>query len=201
MVDQWYYAHDADKIGPCSARQLKELAAAGNILGTDTIWREGALKGMPANRVKNLFPVAPAAGLAGNPLPPATAPLPTPGDPGAVHPPAELGAAVLAAPPFPAVGEAVDGADPESAEEWPAARNPAGSPPKAQKKGRAVAIRGAVIIGQDGVYVQYKKKCTTCGFEDACRHTMPIRTGSSRVNFYCPKCRKIRAVEIQGFAK
>jgi hypothetical protein len=41
MADDWFYAHDIDKLGPFTARQLKDLAATGEILTTDTIWREG----------------------------------------------------------------------------------------------------------------------------------------------------------------
>ena len=57
-----------------------------------------------------------------------------------------------------------------------------------------------VIVGQDGINVKYKKKCTTCGYEDSCWNTMPIRIGSTRVNFFCPKCRRKRDGEIQGYS-
>ena len=45
MVDRWYYSHDENKLGPFSAGQLKKLAAAGQILRSDTVWMEGVEKG------------------------------------------------------------------------------------------------------------------------------------------------------------
>ncbi len=51
----WYYAHGDDKLGPFSGDRLKELAAAGAILPTDTVWRDGTATGVAANLVKNLF--------------------------------------------------------------------------------------------------------------------------------------------------
>src|SRR5437773_2565578 len=58
MADQWYYSHEGVRLGPCSARQLKELAASGGLLRTDTVWKQGTPHGVPADRVKNLFAVA-----------------------------------------------------------------------------------------------------------------------------------------------
>jgi len=55
MADEWYYAHDATRIGPFSAFQLKKLATLGSILRTDTIWKVGVEKGVLASKVKNLF--------------------------------------------------------------------------------------------------------------------------------------------------
>ncbi len=75
-------------------------------------------------------------------------------------------------------------------------------PPPARKKpirkSRATAVRGAVLIGQDGEMVQYKKKCTRCGTEESTRSTMRITIGTSRAQFFCPKCRKMSDVLIQG---
>lgn len=75
-------------------------------------------------------------------------------------------------------------------------------PPTASRKPirkcRATAVRGAVLIGQDGEMVQYKKKCTRCGTEENSRSTMRITIGTSRAQFYCPKCRKMSDVLIQG---
>jgi hypothetical protein len=61
-----------------------------------------------------------------------------------------------------------------------------------------VAVKGAVIISQDGESVQYRKKCGKCGCEDASKNRMPIRNGVNRATFFCPKCRKLSPVEIQG---
>jgi hypothetical protein len=58
MATIWYYAHDENTFGPFSSRQLKELAATGAILISDTIWKQGIARGILACRVKNLFPVA-----------------------------------------------------------------------------------------------------------------------------------------------
>jgi hypothetical protein len=63
MGTMWYYAHDENRIGPFSSRQLKELASTGAILLSDTIWKEGIAKGVVASRVKNLFPLANGASL------------------------------------------------------------------------------------------------------------------------------------------
>jgi len=63
---------------------------------------------------------------------------------------------------------------------------------------RAVAGKGAVIVGQDGTTVKYLKKCTTCGREDSSYKSLPITRGMTRVSYFCPKCRKTCAVEIHG---
>jgi hypothetical protein len=56
-------------------------------------------------------------------------------------------------------------------------------------------------MSQDGVTVYYVKKCSECGFEDACRSNMLIGNGVTRAHFFCPKCRKNREVQIQGMAQ
>lgn len=56
----WYYAHGETKLGPFSGDRLKELAAAGAILPTDTVWRDGTATGAPASLIKNLFAALPA---------------------------------------------------------------------------------------------------------------------------------------------
>jgi hypothetical protein len=53
---QWYYANrPGQKIGPISSSRLRQLAAAGAIEPTATIWKEGVAKGIPATSVKGLF--------------------------------------------------------------------------------------------------------------------------------------------------
>jgi GYF domain 2 len=85
MADRWYYAHGARRLGPFTARELSDQAAAGKLLPADTVWKDAMEKGVLAERVKNLFPQAPAGagptGLAGiAPTPAATPQLPaTPG--------------------------------------------------------------------------------------------------------------------------
>jgi transposase-like protein len=61
-----------------------------------------------------------------------------------------------------------------------------------------VSIKGAVLVAQNGVELQYRKKCNVCGHEDSCRRTAKIPNGASRSTFYCPNCRKTRVVEILG---
>jgi hypothetical protein len=46
MADNWYYATDERKLGPFSSAQLKELAAAGQLLPSHTVWKEGVEKGV-----------------------------------------------------------------------------------------------------------------------------------------------------------
>ena len=62
MTDQWYYVHDSKRIGPLTARQLMERASAGQLKPTDMVWKEGMEKGIPAEKVKNLFPHARSGG-------------------------------------------------------------------------------------------------------------------------------------------
>jgi hypothetical protein len=215
MADQWYYARGGNKLGPFSARLFKDLADAGRILPTDTVWKEGIEKGVSAARVKNLLPRAPA------PCPedlsaPAPSLSPPPTEAQVEAPLVEAGAKTLPAKPAPAVA-----ALPASAKEDQSAQKispglspedgdqaldeemaPIPAPPRAQlnqpKKGRAVAAKGAVLISQDGQTVQYRKKCCKCGHEDASKNRMPIRHGLTRATFFCPKCRKLGPVEIQG---
>jgi hypothetical protein len=204
MADRWYYAHDDNKVGPYSAQELKELAAAGKILPTDTVWKEGVEKGVLASRVKNLF--APA-GADVSP-PPAPSPVPPAAPPSSEQPPVpfETAPPSAEAPPAPVESEAEKPAaagagDPESKPEEAAPVKPsqrqAGRNPT--KKGRAVAGKGAMISGQNGTTVQFRKKCTVCGHEDSARSTIPIRHGLMRVGYFCPKCRRLRQVELQGF--
>jgi GYF domain 2 len=81
----------------------------------------------------------------------------------------------------------------------PANQNPnQPTPSKTAKKGRATAVRGAVIVYQDGENVKYRKKCIKCSNEDSCTRAMPIKNGITRVSYYCPKCRKNGEVLIQG---
>src|SRR5688572_9956132 len=56
MTRQWYYGRGAEITGPVSDRELFDLAGGGHILPTDTVWRDQIESGVPASRVKNLFP-------------------------------------------------------------------------------------------------------------------------------------------------
>lgn len=74
---------------------------------------------------------------------------------------------------------------------------PAYNPPPDVPR-RAMAGTGTVIGGQDGKTVRFTKKCTTCGKEDRSTSTATIVRGTMRFGFFCPKCRRRRAVEIHG---
>jgi len=52
VADFWYYSHDTKKIGPCSGRQMRDLADSGGILLTDTVWKEGIVKGVAASKFR-----------------------------------------------------------------------------------------------------------------------------------------------------
>jgi outer membrane biosynthesis protein TonB len=199
MPDLWYYEHEMKKCGPVTAHELRKIAATGVIRQTDTIWKEGVEKGVPAARVKNLFAPTPAAPVADGVAAAGTgealgagqalgAGLPTP--PPAPPPPSE--------PATPAEPPAAVAAAPESA---PAEveKPPAPAPPKQPvKKARAVAVRGVVLGNQDGTHVQFKKKCVVCGHEDPNKVRVPIKSGINRISFFCTKCKKVRQAEFQG---
>lgn len=173
MPDQWYYEHEMHRCGPVSSRQLRAFAAAGVIRPTDTIWKEGVERGVVAAKVKNLFVAA--------------APLAADGPTGLVpltseHAQDRPTGVTAAAGPVPATKPAV----------FPLTAR------TAAKKLRAVAVRGMVIIAQDGTHVQFMNKCSACGREDAARVRVPIELGINGVNFYCNKCRKSRQAEYRG---
>ena len=164
MASQWYYAHDEKKLGPFSQQQLKELAAAGTILPMDTVWQEGVAQGVSANRVKNLFPAAPADALPAVETPP-------------------VAAAPESAPPEKVV----------ALEDQPKKQD------RPARKGRAVAVKGADIVSQDGTHARYRKKCMECGHKDSACHMILITNKMIKMSFYCRKCRKSREVAIQCF--
>jgi hypothetical protein len=230
MADRWYYGYDEKKFGPLSARLLRYLAASGQLLPSDTVWKEGIEKGVLARDVKNLFPPTPALAT------PVSASVPPVKLPSSSQPPANftsaenLAPAVQsgASPPLPdaqptptgvRAGKVLEALTPGDATvlsnpepvvfvgdkeptpqgKVPAALNRPISQQKPVGKARAVAVRGAIIVGQDGTNVRYTKKCTACGYVDSFWNTMPITNGWTRITFFCPKCRKKREGEIQGF--
>jgi hypothetical protein len=195
MVDRLYVARGDRTFGPFSSAQLRGLAATGRLQLTDLLWREGTEKRVLASTVQNLFPA-----------PQAREPLPDAGA-GADEPPAPPPSVVSVPGPAPAVEP--DGSLPEPPDtlvplgpSGPAPDAPKAKPPRPPleppKKRRAVGLKGAILLAQDGVSVQYRKKCWQCGFEDGCRSSMRIGQGVVRAHFYCPKCRKNRDVQIQG---
>ncbi len=180
MADEWYYWHDSEVLGPFSGRLLVGLAAVGEVLPTDIVWKNGVERGVPASTVRHLF------------------------RPESVDP-APLVVAAVAAPSSdvandregPAAGpeSVVSSAEAgEKAQPWYCGPATIGS----TRKARAVAGKGAIIVGQDGSTVKFRKKCTECGYEDSSWRAVPIARGTTRVTFYCPKCRRSRPVEIHG---
>jgi hypothetical protein len=219
MADLWYYAHDGNKSGPLSGQQLKGLADAEVLLPTDTVWKEGTERGVPARKVKHLFTgraatASPASAHIAVDVPPLAGLLA-----GTALPEDLLPAVLSAASSFPTVAEtiadesaakrAVDelapsivavASPPAADKQTPAASmTPLGLPrPMPVRRARAIAGKGALIVGQDGTNVRFRKLCTTCGHQDSCWNTMRIITGMTRVTFFCPKCRRSRSSEIQG---
>lgn len=55
-MSQWYYARQGQRSGPVSAEQFKELASSGQILPSDSVWKKGMEKWVPAGSLKGLFP-------------------------------------------------------------------------------------------------------------------------------------------------
>jgi hypothetical protein len=95
----------------------------------------------------------------------------------------------------PAAPAGTETAEPEQAAPPPAERRPQ---QQERKTYRAIALKGAVIVGQDGEVVYFNRKCVKCGHQETGRSRMPIRPGTTRATFFCPKCRKPRPIEIQG---
>ena len=179
MPDQWFYAHGPERLCPFSSTELLALATAGKITPSDTVWKAGIEQGVPAAKVKRLFPEAPAEHPKETTIP------------DDAPPPRDEATAA------PEVSESMGRVEPLGSS-LPRLPGAASNPNLKPKKGRATAVRGAVIVSQDGVNVQYIKKCIKCGHNDASKSRMPIKQGTTRVGFYCPKCRKLRPVEIQG---
>ena len=60
-----------------------------------------------------------------------------------------------------------------------------------------MALAGADIVGQDGAYARYRKKCMKCQHRDSACHMIVITNKLFKANFFCPKCRKRCEVVIQ----
>jgi hypothetical protein len=180
MIDQWYYWHELEVLGPFSGKQLVDLAAAGGILPEDIVWKDGVEGGVAAHTVKHLF---------------------------AVPPPLAITVVTTEAPGTSPVAVSAEVAKVADATAEPAAA-PVEEPPKStwdrgratsSGKARAVAGKGAIIVGQDGKTVKFRMKCTVCGHEDSSWQSMTIARGTTRKMFYCPKCRKKCSVEVNGY--
>jgi hypothetical protein len=204
MSDQFNVVRNGKWFGPYSTAQLRALAASGRLRPADGVWKEGMVQAVLAAKVKNLFPPpTPQLGPSDTAVlekPPAPL-LPTP----TVSP-----SVVVAVDPPPTPPEEVPGTPakdvaavppPLPASATQASQQKAGAnavAPSRPRMRRAMAMKGAILLSQDGYHVHYRKKCPQCSFEDTCRSTMLINIGSTRSHFFCPKCRKSREVEIQG---
>ena len=179
MAGGWYYAHEGSKIGPVSGEHLKELAASGAVLPTDTVWKAGVEAGVFANRIKNLF--APFSADAGANAPAAAdaSAAPTPIGPRSGDRPSH--------------GEG----EPSPVAVLPETKNAQPKVPPRVKKGSATALKGADIVGLDGMYARYRMKCSECGHKDSSCRTIQISNKMTKTGFFCPKCRKRREVVIQ----
>jgi GYF domain 2 len=184
MPSQWFYGRGSDIIGPVSEGELVELAATGNVLPSDTVWREGRESGVPAAKVRHLFRapvhVTPAS-------PPAVPELKVPVVIFTTAIPEPENVLLIETP---VAGEPVPA---ETATVPPMATKPAPA-----RAARATAGKGTVIIGQDGKTVKFRMKCTICGKEDSSWKSLPIPRGIVRSSFFCPKCRKRQDCELQG---
>jgi hypothetical protein len=198
MADQWFYSHDDHKIGPVSSRQLKELAASGILLRTDTVWKEGVDLGVTATKVRYLFATTVVVVTA--PLPP-DAPLPEVAavETSMTEQPAgaDITVAIVS---IPLPLDFAKSAEPDLLRDVLAPIEPVSPPqvPRHVPKARARAGLGSVVVSQDGTYVRFRKSCTTCGHNETSVSSMRIVAGMARLSFYCTKCRKLRNVTIHG---
>lgn len=55
MASMWYYIHEGRQYGPVSGAEIKKLAAGGQLLPTDLVWKDGMPEWVPASRIKGLF--------------------------------------------------------------------------------------------------------------------------------------------------
>jgi tetratricopeptide (TPR) repeat protein len=55
MPNEWYYSRDGHRQGPIADSRLKQLAAAGELLPTDLVWKQGLARWVPASKVRGLF--------------------------------------------------------------------------------------------------------------------------------------------------
>ena len=70
MATEWFYARNGEKRGPVTVAGLRQLAASGQLLPTDLIWKQGMKQWAAARSAKGLFPES-------SPIPPTPAPSPS----------------------------------------------------------------------------------------------------------------------------
>ena len=64
-MDQWYYAHKGQQHGPVSDAEMRQRVAAGQVLGTDLVWKKGMTDWVESRQVAELWPerIAPVPSL------------------------------------------------------------------------------------------------------------------------------------------
>jgi hypothetical protein len=211
MADRWFYAHDDKKIGPFSGRQLRDLADSREILPTDTVWKEGIDQGVFATKVRYLFsstqtetpPESATVQMAQALVKSASAPLtteakPTPTELKSEASPDEWKLIETLIPDDPAEGTLADDIELRPEDDAPIAPKKKPAPQFTPRKRRALAVKGAIIVSQDGSKVRFRKKCATCNHEETSWSVLPITDGMMRALYFCPKCRKKGEVLIRG---
>jgi len=169
MSENWFIGRGEEQFGPFTVFELKELGTAGKVQPTDVVWNEGMTNRVPATRVKGLL--SPQTEAADRP----------------VSLPAEERAAA---------GEAPAKTPEQEADEQ---RKAALRKKDLEVRPRRVTgVKGAIVLSQDGKDARIRKKCLKCGTEDNKRTTLKILPGTSRTTFFCPNCRRVYPVEIQG---
>jgi hypothetical protein len=168
MAERYFFTHGEAQQGPYSADEMREQALAGKILPTDSVWQDGMKQRFPASVVQNLFEDL-------------VAPDDAVDDDAGVEP-----GVAPAADTKPAVAGA------KEMEGKPSKR------PDQERPKRVVSIKGGVLCSQDGKHVQFRKKCTVCGYEEQGRTNQVIRAGAMKIAFFCRKCRKGRVTEMTG---
>jgi hypothetical protein len=87
MAEEWFYARDGQQFGPVAAPQLKQMAASGQILPTDMVWKPGLPQWVQASQLKGLLsgsaeqralPAGNARTVGNEPTIPASGDLPPP---------------------------------------------------------------------------------------------------------------------------
>lgn len=56
MASQWFVIREGQQQGPFDSSQLKAMAAEGNLVPGDMVWKEGIQDWVPASRLSGLFP-------------------------------------------------------------------------------------------------------------------------------------------------
>lgn len=72
MADQWYVGRNGQKAGPYTTEQVRQMAAAGQLVPNDLLWKQGLANWVPLTEVKGLLPAG------GGTLPPLNLPASPP---------------------------------------------------------------------------------------------------------------------------